>query len=52
MNNPAMIELALTYAPVINDITDALNFVVKLWALSHFIIIKPIQKRVLLWWLQ
>lgn len=49
MNNPATIELALTYAP---EITGALNFVVKLWALSHFIIIKPIQKRVLLWWLQ
>lgn len=49
MNNPAMTELALTSVPVI---TDALNFVVKLWALSHSIIIKPIQKRVLLWWLQ
>ncbi|EPM3685275.1 hypothetical protein ACTLMX_000237 [Escherichia coli] len=40
MNDPIWGEILLAYAPAIKDITGTFNFVVKLWALSHFTIIK------------
>lgn len=41
MNDPMWVELALAYAPSINDISHTLSLALKLWLIRRFTITKP-----------
>lgn len=44
MNHPIWVELAIAYAPSINDITHTLSLALNLWLIGRSTIIKPTSK--------